>query len=234
MGNWNFADVYETVASCVPDEPCQVQGDRVVTWSEFDRRANALAADMVAAGLTKQSKVAAYLYNCPEYLETYVAAFKGAFAPVNTNYRYGPDEILYLFDNADAEAIVFHTSFSSLIDKVRDRLPKVRRWYAIEDGEPIPSWAVSYAEVVGDGVADPPALDWEREGTDLLLLYTGGTTGMPKGVMWQQDDLWNVLGGGGNALLGLAPAQTLDELRARVTGPKAWSCIVRMPQAIRC
>ena len=121
MSGWNFADVYEAVAAKVPDRPCHIQGSRTITWRDLDRRANALAADMIAAGLTKQSKVAAYLYNCPEYLETYVAAFKGAFAPVNTNYRYGPEEIVYLFDNADAEAVVFHASFTELPDKVRDR-----------------------------------------------------------------------------------------------------------------
>ena len=85
MIGWNFADVYEAVAAKVPDRPCHIQASRTITWRDLDRRANALAADMIEAGLTKQSKVAAYLYNCPEYLETYVAAFKGAFAPVNTN-----------------------------------------------------------------------------------------------------------------------------------------------------
>ena len=79
---------------------------------------------MLAAGLTHQSKVAAYLYNCPEYLETYVAAFKGGFAPVNTNYRYGHDEIVYLFDNADAEAVVFHAAFIELVETVRHELPQ--------------------------------------------------------------------------------------------------------------
>ena len=87
--------------------------------------------------------MAAYLYNGPEYLETYVAAFKGGFAPVNTNYRYGPEEIVYLFDNADAEAVVFHATFADLLDEVRDRLPKVRRWYV--RGRPgrrrCPDWA---------------------------------------------------------------------------------------------
>src|SRR5947209_11031611 len=148
MTNWNFADAHEAVARKVPDAPCQKQGDRVVTWGEFDRRANGLAADMLAAGLKHQSKVAAYLYNGPEYLETYFAAFKAGMAPVNTNFRYGPEEILYLFDNADAEAVVFHTSFTDVIDKVRQRLPKVRRWYAVANGVPVPDWAVPYEDVV--------------------------------------------------------------------------------------
>ena len=198
MTDWNFADVYEAVAARVPDRPCQVQGDRVITWRQFDQRADALAADLLAAGLTHQSKVAAYLYNGPEYLETYVAAFKGGFAPVNTNYRYGHDEILYLFDNADAEAVVFHAAFVELVEKVRHELPKVRRWYCVADGtRAVPDWAVDY-ESVGRpaAVAGPVRGPWGRSGDDLLLLYTGGTTGMPKGVMWRQDDLFNVLGVG--------------------------------------
>ena len=219
MVGWNFADVYEAVAARVPEAPCQVQGDRVVTWRELDRRANALAADLVDSGLGHQAKVAAYLYNGPEYLEVYVAAFKAGMAPVNTNYRYGAEEIRYLFDNADAEAVVFHASFAPLLEDVRTSLPGVRRWYAVEDADaPVPSWAVPYEAVVGSGAGAPPVTSWRRSGDDLLLLYTGGTTGLPKGVMWRQDDLFNVLGRGGNALLGLAPADTVEELVARIDG----------------
>ena len=99
-----------------------------------------------------QAKVAAYLYNGPEYLETYFAAFKGGFAPVNTNYRYGPEELFYLFDNADAEAVVFHAAFTELLDGIRDRLPKVRRWYAVADEAGAgPDWADAYESVVGAG-----------------------------------------------------------------------------------
>ena len=105
---WNFADAYEAIAPRVPDRPCLVHGERSVSWAELDRRATSLAADFVAAGLGRQAKVACYLHNGPEYLETMVAAFKAAMVPVNTNYRYGGDELVYLFDNADAEAVVFH------------------------------------------------------------------------------------------------------------------------------
>jgi fatty-acyl-CoA synthase len=216
---WNFADVYEAVAAAVPDRVCQVQGGRSFTWRELDRRTNALAHDLLAAGLGHQSKVAAYLYNGPEYLETYLAAFKAACAPVNTNYRYGPEEIVYLFDNADAEAVVFHASFADLLDGVRHRLPTVRRWYVVADGSgDEPDWAVPYEEVVTGPGADssPVRPSWGRSGDDLLLLYTGGTTGMPKGVMWRQDDLFNVIGAGGQALLGIPPATSVDELAARL------------------
>jgi acyl-CoA synthetase (AMP-forming)/AMP-acid ligase II len=216
MTNWNFGDVYEAVAARVPDRPCQIQGDRVVTWGDVDRRANALVADLVEGGLTHQSKVAVYLYNGPEYLEVYVAAFKGGLAPINTNYRYGPEEIVYLFDNADAEAVVFHATFAELLAGVRDRLTKVRRWYCVADGTaPVPDWALDYETVVKRG-ADRVETPWGRSPDDLLLLYTGGTTGMPKGVMWRQDDLFNVLGAGGNALLGAPPAASIEELVSRI------------------
>jgi 3-oxocholest-4-en-26-oate---CoA ligase len=218
MGNWNFADVFETVASKVPDAPCQIQGDRTVTWAEFDRRANALAADLVDAGLSHQSKVANYLYNGPEYLEAYFADFKAGLVPVNTNYRYGPEEVLYLFENADAEAVVFHATFADLLDKIRDRLPMVKRWYVVSDGNPEPDWAVNYEKVVSAG-ADRYEAPWGRSGDDILMMYTGGTTGMPKGVMWRQDDLFMVLGGGGNPIAGGEPAKDLDDFGSRVVGP---------------
>ncbi len=212
MAGWNFADTYEAIAAIVPDRACQRQGNRTLTWRDFDRRANALALDLLSAGLQQQSKVAAYLYNGPEYLETYYASFKGGFAPVNTNYRYGDDEIVYLFDNADAEAVVFHAVFAPLVERVRGRLPGVLRWYVVADETgPGPSWATPYESVVGSG-ADRVIAPWGRSGDDLLLLYTGGTTGMPKGVMWRQDDLFNVLGSGGHALLEIAPKTTIAEI----------------------
>ncbi len=214
--NWNLADIWEAVAARVPDRPAQIQGDRVISWGDFDRRADALAADFVAAGLTHQSKIACYLYNAPEYLETMFAAFKAAMAPVNTNYRYGPEEITYLFDNADAEAVVFHACFADLVDQVRDGLPKVKRWYVVADetGDG-PSWATSY-EVVATSGATLGDLPWQRSGDDLLLLYTGGTTGMPKGVMWRQDDLFNVLGAGGSPITGVPPATDVTDLVGRI------------------
>jgi fatty-acyl-CoA synthase len=212
--------VYEVVASKLPDAPCQVHGERVVTWGEFDRRSNGLARALVGAGLTSQSKVAAYLYNCPEYMETYVGSFKAGLVPVNTNYRYAADEIVYLFDNADAEAVVFHAEFAPLVETIRARLPKVRLWLVVSDGNPEPEWAVRYEDAIAAGATDEPAVaPWGRSGDDLLLLYTGGTTGMPKGVMWRQDDLFRVLGAGGNPILGTPPAENLDEIGSRLTGP---------------
>ncbi|GAC1319521.1 MAG: acyl-CoA synthetase [Acidimicrobiales bacterium] len=220
MTSWNFADAYERIAAAIPDAPCQVQGARVVTWGQWDRRSNALAANLLTAGLGEQAKVAAYLTNCPEYLEVYLAAFKAGFVPVNTNFRYGPEEIRYLFENADAEAVVFHATYGELLDGVRHRLPMVKRWYVVADGSPEPDWAIPYEAVVSGG-ADRVEGRWGRSGDHQLFLYTGGTTGMPKGVMWRQDDLFHVLGGGGNPIQGTPPAADLDELGARISAPGA-------------
>jgi acyl-CoA synthetase (AMP-forming)/AMP-acid ligase II len=222
MTAWTFADVWETIAASQPERPANVQGGRVVTWGQFDARADALAAHLIAAGLGHQAKVAAYLYNGTEYLETYYAAFKAGFAPVNTNYRYGPEELIYLFDNADAEAVVFHAGFVETVEAIKARLPKVKAWIAVaEPGYAAPAWARDYEAVVADIPAQRPVkAPWGRSPDDLLLLYTGGTTGMPKGVMWRQDDLFNVIGAGGNAALGIAPATSIEELVARIGSPE--------------
>ena len=212
---WNYANLWESVAKATPDRPALIHGDKTIAWKEFDRRANALAKVMVEAGVAKQSKVAAYLYNGPEYIETYFAAFKAGLVPFNTNYRYGGDELTYLFDNADAEVVVFHASFAEMADKVRGRLPKVKAWIAVgEPGHPVPAWALDYDAIVAADV-DHFEAPWGRSGDDLLIMYTGGTTGMPKGVMWRQEDLFKALGGGANLLLGLGPLERVEEAGER-------------------
>lgn len=218
---WTFAEVWEAIAAAQPDSPALTQGDRTVTWRQFDAHADALAAHFIESRMRRQAKVAAYLYNGPEYLETYFAAFKGGFAPANTNYRYGPEELAYLFDDADAEAVVFHAGFAETLEQIRRRLPRVKTWVAVaEPGRPVPAWAADYNAIIAKIPATRPVTaPWGRSGDDLLLLYTGGTTGMPKGVMWRQDDLFQVLGAGGNALLGIAPAASIDEIIQRITAP---------------
>src|SRR5256714_5307853 len=187
---WNFADVWETITDVQPDKPATVHGDRRSTWTEFDRRADGVARALLDTGVERQDKVAQYLYNCPEYLESVYASMKAGLVSVNTNYRYGDEEVVYLWDNADAVAVMFHGSFTERIDGIRDRVPKVRLWLWVDDGSgPCPEWATAYedaAKQATDRVAPP----WGRSGDDLYMLYTGGTTGMPKGVMWRQDDLY--------------------------------------------
>ena len=108
MIGWNFAELWERVADRFPDAPAQVQGDRRFTWRELDTRADGIARHLLDGGAVHQDKVALYLYNGPEYLEATFAAFKAGLVPVNTNYRYLDDELVYLWDNADAVAVVFH------------------------------------------------------------------------------------------------------------------------------
>src|SRR5579862_1872417 len=122
MTDWNFADVWEAVSEVVPGAPALVHGTRRITWEELDSRANGVARALVDSGVKAQDKVAQYLYNCPEYLESVFATMKAGLAPVNTNYRYTEDELVYLWDNADVASVVFHGTFTDRIEKIRDRL----------------------------------------------------------------------------------------------------------------
>jgi fatty-acyl-CoA synthase len=199
VSKWNFADVWEAVADELPDAPALTHGRRTITWGEFDRRADNLARWLLGAHVANQDKVALYLYNGNEYLESEFACFKVGLVPINTNYRYADDELVYLWENADTVAVVFHGVFTDRIERVRDRVPGIRSWLWVDDGTATcPAWAVPYAEAAettgfpsggadGSGRVRAP---WGRSPDDLMMLYTGGTTGMPKGVMWSQDDLF--------------------------------------------
>ena len=219
MGNWNFADIWEVVADELPDATCLIHGDDRRTWSEVDRRADGVAQHLLDAGLKRQQAVAQYMYNGPEYLESMFASFKASFAPANTNYRYTADELLYLWDNADAGAVVFHATFASTIEPIIDRLPKVKTWLWVDDGTgECPDWATPYEQAATSG-AGRVSPEWGRSGDDINFLYTGGTTGMPKGVMWRQDDLAVKL----TATLGrpLTDTGTIDDLRGTYDAPGA-------------
>ncbi len=162
-----------------------------VTWADFDRRADGVARALLDAGLGHQAKVAQYLYNCPEYLESFFACCKAALVPVNTNYRYTGAELAYLWTNADVEAVVFHDTFVDRCDELRRQLRGIRLWLWVNDRNGrCPDWATPYAEVADRHV---DRVDPARSGDDLILLYTGGTTGQPKGVMWPQDTLFRML-----------------------------------------
>ena len=187
MADLSFADVWEQIADAFGDAPAQVQGERRVTWGEFDRRADGVATALHDIGVERQDKVAQYLYNCPEYPESVFAASKLSLVPVNTNYRYTDDELVYLWDNADAVAVVFHGAFTETIERIRSRVPRVRLWLWVDDGSgPRPDWAVAYEDAAASATARVGA---PRGADDIYMLYTGGTTGMPKGVMWRMGDL---------------------------------------------
>jgi len=197
MTDWNYADVWETVADAQPGAVVVTQGSRNLTWDEFDRGADGVAQFLLDLGAVRQDKVAVYLYNSPEYLQATFAAMKVGLVPVNTNYRYGDEELSYLWENADAVAVVFHGVFTDRIERILDRVPAVLGWLWVDDGSgPCPDWATPYEDAAKAAIGRARA-PWGRSGDDLYMLYTGGTTGMPKGVMWRQDDLFVRLVDGG-------------------------------------
>ncbi len=187
---WNFADVWEAVADAVPGRVAQVQAGRRIVWRDFKRRAGGIAAALLEAGLRRQDKVALYLHNAPAYLESAFAAMKAGLVPVNTNYRYTGDELVHLWRDSDAAAVVFHGAFALQAESVRSRCSGVRAWLFVEDGtSACPPWAIAY-EGAAASADQPITASWGRTGDDQVLIYTGGTTGLPRGVMWRQHDLF--------------------------------------------
>jgi acyl-CoA synthetase (AMP-forming)/AMP-acid ligase II len=222
--DWNFADLVEAVAATVPDGPAVIEADgAVVTWREVDRRADRLAAAMVQAGLPRQSMVAVFMRNSSAFLEAYYASFKAALAPVNINYRYGVDETAQLLADSGAAAVVYHAQFRDVIAAVHaDREQRgsggVRIWIEVPDGSEgaAPEWAADYRELIagtGERVEVP------RSGDDVVVLYTGGTTGLPKGVVWRQSDLFRVLVAPGNPFRGIPVPESIDQLMGAIRRP---------------
>jgi fatty-acyl-CoA synthase len=179
----HWATIWESIADTIPDAPAVTNGELTRRWSEYDDRAARVAAAFDAAGLGHDSKVGLYLYNGNEYLEAQYGAFKMRGVPVNVNYRYLDDELWYLLDNSDAEALVFHTSLGDRVARVIDRLPKLKLLVAVDDGgEHQVDGAMGYEDLIA---ANAPMERITRDPSDIYMLYTGGTTGMPKGVMYE-------------------------------------------------
>ncbi|HZU72376.1 MAG TPA: AMP-binding protein [Acidimicrobiales bacterium] len=205
----NLASTAEAVADHNPEQLAAAQGPRRLTWAQLEDRASRLACAFAALGLGQDSKVGSYLYNSIEYLEGLLATFKVRSIPVNVNYRYLEEELAYLIDNADLEVLLFHGSLGERVARVRDRLPGLKAIVQVDDGYPLVEGALSYDDLVHDHA---PADRVERSGSDMLFLYTGGTTGMPKGVMWRQDDLLGRAIRTNYAALGFPPPQSHDDL----------------------
>ena len=189
MFDANWATLWENVAAAIPDRPAMYYRDEVVSYRDLDDRAARFATTLATAGVGRDSKVACYLYNCPEYLEAVYAALKVEAVPVNVNYRYQGSELAELLNDSNAEALVYP---ASLARHVRDALeavvtPKVLV-HVDDDGTPPVAGAVRWQEALETA----PLLPRERSGDNYILLYTGGTTGRPKGVVWRHRDLFEV------------------------------------------
>jgi 3-oxocholest-4-en-26-oate---CoA ligase len=189
----HFSEIWEAVADAIPDAPAVIQGTRRVSWREYETRAARLARAFLDAGLAPHAKVGLYLYNSPEYCEANFAAMKIRGIPININYRYLDDELAYLLDNADVEALVFHSSLGDRVARVRARLPRLRLLVEVDDGAASDGsqhveGALPYVELQ---TTLAPAERIAPRGDEIYMFYTGGTTGMPKGVMYSMTDFTN-------------------------------------------
>src|SRR5438874_5206057 len=184
----NLADIFEVVVDAVPEREALVVGfgDRRLTYIALDERANRLAHHLAGAGIGPGDHVAAYLYNGSEFIETMLAAFKLRAAVVNVNYRYVAAELDYLLRDSDTRAVVYDTRFTATLAEVAGGLPLLRARLAVGPGDAVPG-SVPYEDALA--AAPPVRPEISRTGDDVYLLYTGGPTGMPKGVMWRHADL---------------------------------------------
>jgi fatty-acyl-CoA synthase len=222
----NLARLHEAISDRIPDRECIVFRDRHLSYREVTERTRRLASVLRSHGLgchheravlrpweSGQDHVALYLYNGNEYLEGMLGAFKARTVPFNVNYRYVDDELLYLFSNAEARAVVFHAGFAPVLRRIRDRIPEVALWLEVDDGsDEHLEGALPYEEALASAEPTAPT---RLSPDDLYMLYTGGTTGLPKGVLWRQEDIF---------LGALAPGtvSSLDDVveRAERGGPR--------------
>jgi 3-oxocholest-4-en-26-oate---CoA ligase len=194
--NWNYADVWELIAREQPDRPALVHGDRVVDWARFDREADGVAQWLLGLGLERHDVVALCLRNRPEYLIATFGCMKVAVVPANTNVRYTEEELHALWSQVDVRTVIYDAVSAGAVEPLIDRLPQVRGWLrvpipGIAAGDPrVSSWP-EVAALDSGGPARPAVRG--RSGDDPYVLFTGGTTGLPKGVLWRQDDLFTLL-----------------------------------------
>jgi acyl-CoA synthetase (AMP-forming)/AMP-acid ligase II len=191
---FNLADLVEHTVDAVPARTALICGDRSITYAELEERSNRLAHHLAANGVGERQHVAIYSYNSIEFVETMLAAYKLRAVPINVNFRYVEDELVYLYDNADVVATVFQAEFCPRLAAVRDRLPMLKHFVVVGDGPCDIDGVVRYEDALA---SSSPERDFgPRDDGDIYILYTGGTTGFPKGVMWRHEDVFRTLGGG--------------------------------------
>ena len=212
MGNavsFDLSTVFRTVAEAIPDQTVLIWRDLRLTYAQMDARIDGVAHYLVSRGLgchierdrlaghqSGQDHVGLYMRNGNEYLEAMVAGYRARVAPFNVNFRYVEEELLYLLTDSGARALIYSSEFAPAVQAIRDRLPDLQVLIQVADdsGNPLLPGAVDYESVTAttepaDGMSTP-------DGEDLYILYTGGTTGMPKGVLWRQHDIFMSAMGG--------------------------------------
>jgi acyl-CoA synthetase (AMP-forming)/AMP-acid ligase II len=205
----SWATLWESIADAQADHVAVVLGDRRIRWRELDERAARLAGALAARGVGSGHAVAQMLYNSPEYLESVYAAIKLRAAPANVNHRYLADEIVHVCASAGARALFFHGSLGPRVQEAAARLPELELLVQVDDGSPLIEGAIEYETLLASA---EPAPRIERSGEDTLLLFTGGTTGLPKAVVWRHVDLFGALAFTGYLSAGLAVPETAEEV----------------------
>lgn len=227
--SFDLSSVFRTAAETIPDREVLIWRDRRLTYAAMDARIDGVAHYLVAQGLgchterdqlaghqSGQDHIGLYLRNGNEYLEAMVGGYRARVAPFNVNYRYVEEELLYLLADANARALVYAAEFAPQVQAIRGRLPNLTVLIQVEDGsgnELLPD-AVDYESITG--TAEPDGGMPTPSGDDLYVLYTGGTTGMPKGVLWRQHDIF-MSAMGGRPFMGGAPLNTYADLAKQIS-----------------
>ncbi len=200
---FNAADIFEGVVDRVPDREAIVHGSTRLTYKELDARSNKAANALKKLGIKKGSHIGIYAFNCVEWLEIMLGAYKLCAIPININYRYVEEELKYLIENADMEAIFYHKQFSRKLENIKGQLPLLKSFICIDDhsdDDNAIEESFDFENLIIN--EDESRLKVQRSGDDQYILYTGGTTGMPKGVVWRMEDVLMTLGGGIDAVTG--------------------------------
>lgn len=220
----NIVDIQEAIAEAVPERDCILWRDRRLRWSEVNERSRRFANALLAAGIggdavdhgsvpgweSPHDHVALYLTNGNEYLEGMLGSWKARAASINVNYRYTAEELHLLLDDARAAAVVYHARFAPVLAEALEGLHHVRAVFVVDDGsgtEPV-AGSLAYEAVLAGASPERPPLRWSPE--DRYVVYTGGTTGNPKGVLWRQADFLHTA---------LGVRGTVDELVRRAEKP---------------
>ncbi len=179
-----FASIWEKISDQIPDSPALICDDDIKSWKEYEERAARLAYFLNQKSIKNNSKVGLYLHNSNEYLEAQFAIFKLEGVPINVNYRYVEEELIYLLDNSDSEVVFFQSAYSERIKKISYKLPKIKAYIQVGGEELLDiENCYMYEEIISEN----PSLERKTRSEDnIYMLYTGGTTGMPKGVMYKQ------------------------------------------------
>ena len=230
----SVAELHEAIAALQPDKECLIFRDRRLTWADVTERTRRLANYLIAQNLgchterehllgheSGQDHLAIYLHNGNEYLETMLGCFKARVAPFNVNYRYVAEELTYLLNDSQATAIVVHSQFAPILQEVLPNLSRLRVIIQVRDAsanELLPG-AVWYEDALEQSLATKPDVVWN--GDDLYILYTGGTTGMPKGVLWRNADALTECFGGSKTAVSVEDflAEATTGLRAIASPP---------------